>query len=148
MRAPEYPKDYANHDKLIKMFLSREILTDVDGGLRRAVAWLSGELEKLREAMREFDNDDNWLFEHEYADRNVRTGRCDTVYVGKWDPRVFATFAIRGEPFANTGKDESRDLSPFYTPNEKMTRIVKDRDAARAEVEKLKAQIAEMKGAK
>jgi hypothetical protein len=97
--------------------------------------FLLDEVKRLNKALSEFNNDDNWLIESEYIDRAVKTGRSDWVYVGKWDPRVFAAYAIAGDSLLNTPKNERRSLTPFYTPDQKLTNLCKERDAIKAQLE-------------
>lgn len=52
----------------------------------------------LKQALREFDDDDNWIYKN------------PPKYIGKYDPRVFATKAIKGEYLENT-KDGERTTS-------------------------------------
>jgi len=65
--------EFEKHHKLLILFLKREILTDVDGGLRRSVAWLYKENGKLldrcvelggKELEKEFW--DNWALDDEF----------------------------------------------------------------------------------
>lgn len=86
-----------------------------------AYAALSRECEELRNALREFDNDDNWSLESQYIDRKTKTGNTDFVYVGKWDPRVFASHAIKGECLGLTPENERRKPSEFYNPDKQQT---------------------------
>jgi hypothetical protein len=75
-------------------------------------------IEELETALKEFDNDDNWIIENNYRDRGTKTGRGDWVYVGQWDPRVFSTHAIGGAPLANTTEQQRRKPSDFYEPGQ------------------------------
>lgn len=84
--------------------------------LRQYAIEKDAEIAQLREALREFDNDENWLIESSYSNRPTKTGSSDMVYIGKWDPRVFATYALSGTPLPNTDKEHRRKLSAFYEP--------------------------------
>lgn len=95
---------------------------------------LAAENQKLKEALREFDNDDNWLLEAEYIDRNNKTGGTDFVFIGKWDPRCFATAALKGEPLDNTKAGERKKLSPFYTPDQKITNLYREKEKLKADL--------------
>lgn len=105
---------------------------------------LRAEVEKLKTALAEFDNDDNWLLEGRYADRPVRTKGSDRVYIGKWDPRVFATHAIKGDPLPNTKPEERQELSEFYTPDARLTEKCNEVRKLQAENTALRKVIEEM----
>lgn len=77
-------------------------------------------------ALKEFSCDENWLIESEYADRPVRSGRTDWVYIGKWDPRVFADHAGK---LPNTKPEERKPLSDFYKPSRAYAELTAERDA-------------------
>ena len=77
---------------------------------------LKEEIEKLKNALNEFANDDNWLIESEYIDRPIKTYSSDWIYIGQWDPRVFSSYAIAGEPLENTNPEKRKKLSDFYKP--------------------------------
>lgn len=86
-----------------------------------AYAALKQECEGLRNALREFDDDENWILESQHIDRKTKTGNTDYVYVGKWDPRVFASHAIKGEFLGRTPENERRKPSEFYNPDKQQT---------------------------
>lgn len=71
-----------------------------------------------RKALDEFDNDDNWTVRYKYKDTETFT-RCgaDRVFIGKYDPRVFATKALSLQPLPNTKYGEQLELTHFYTQN-------------------------------
>lgn len=80
------------------------------------VSELNARIKELETSLKEFDTDENWLIESSYKDRPSKTGGADWVYIGKWDPRVFATHAMTGTPLPNTKEDERRTPSKFYEP--------------------------------
>ena len=75
---------------------------------------LKAENEKLRKALEEFDNDDNWVFVNKYIDREIKTRNVDACFIGKYDPRVFATMALKGTPLDNTQEGEQVSISELY----------------------------------
>lgn len=91
--------------KFIGAFENTSIFCDLYGNFAREITELKAENEKLRKALEEFDNDDNWAF--------VNKG-VDTCFIGKYDPRVFATMALKGTPLDNTQEGEQVSTSEFY----------------------------------
>jgi hypothetical protein len=80
-------------------------------------ARLKERVDGLKEALKEFDTDENWMIESSYIDRPIKTVGSDWVYIGQWDPRIFSTKAIEGKPLPNTKLHERKNLSDFYKPN-------------------------------
>lgn len=101
----------------------RECLVSFIDSRDKHIVELEKKIDLLRTAMDEFDNDDNWLIVSPHIDRKTKTGHSDWVYIGAWDPRVFATAAIKGEPLPNTEPDQRIKLSPYYEPDKAVTKL-------------------------
>lgn len=104
---------------------------------------LKSELQAVKESLKEFSNHDNWLYESEALDRGVKSGNHDWVYIGKWNPMVFAHYASEGKTIDGTRleltkKEERSPLSSFYKPDEKITTLAQERDQLR---EKLRVAV-------
>lgn len=107
------------------------------------IKYLENRITELEIALKEFDNNDNWLIESSYRDRASKTGTGDWVYIGKYDPRVFATHAIMGTPLKNTNKNDRRQLSPFYEPGQPPNWAIKEKIN---DYEKVLMKLADYKG--
>lgn len=153
---PPDPRAISAADKYCETLESNECLPlDVANGFLAGVAWARDaagpaespappaspppEVEILREALREFDDDENWLIEGSYRDRPSKTGSGDMVFIGKWDPRVFASHALAGTPLPNTEEEHRRKLSAFYEPGKMASH------AAETRIKELEALLAEAK---
>jgi len=121
--SPAHPKNTSYDDTAINTVLPEAL--DRIKELEAKLVENENKVEKLKESLTEFDNDDNWLLESEYIDRSTKTGRTDFVYIGQWDPRVFAGYAIREDYLPNTQQKDRRKLSEFYNPKtEDMKRLI------------------------
>lgn len=111
-------------------------------GLEKNLLKVKEENEKLKQALREFANDENWMFESTYIDKKTRSGSTDCVFVGRSDPRVFAEYALRGEFLENTKSGEQIGVSPFYKPDEKITNLYFEKEQLKS---KLKIAVSVLK---
>jgi uncharacterized protein YbaA (DUF1428 family) len=136
MSETKEPRRWTLNDGLISWSYGRVKVVE-----ESALDAANAEISHLRKAVKEFDNDNNWILATDHVDRETRTGRTDFVFVGMYDPRVLATAALDGRPFNNTPHDFERKLSDFYTPKESITKLFLEKEKLKHENKDLQSQL-------